>query len=201
MWRQMPKLRIKDTTLSTMYVPWDKSKIAASDLQDGEQSKTLDNGVEDTIRAIYTCMDFADFDSVKFITSKEVIDIRGEDLLQDGIVCEEPSISITNMKDYARFMIYHLTEHVDTNYTLTIQHDGFIVNPDQWRDEYYDYDQGELRCIPVEGWLIRINGVKFPRPDVWDDGRLDWTYRYTPKDTAEGKMIAVEKAVSEYEKN
>ena len=140
MWRQMTKLRIKDTTLSTMYVPWDKSKIAASDLQDGEQSKTLDNGVEDTIRAIYTCMDFADFDSVKFITSKEVIDIRGEDLLQDGIVCEEPSISITNMKDYARFMIYHLTEHVDTNYTLTIQHDGFIVNPDQWRDEYYDYD-------------------------------------------------------------
>ena len=140
MWRQMTKLRIKDTTLSTMYVPWDKSKIAASDLQDGEQSKTLDNGVEDTIRAIYTCMDFADFDSVKFITSKEVIDIRGEDLLQDGIVCEEPSIPITNMKDYARFMIYHLTEHVDTNYTLTIQHDGFIVNPDQWRDEYYDYD-------------------------------------------------------------
>ena len=52
MWRQMTKLRIKDTTLSTMYVPWDKSKIAASDLQDGEQSKTLDNGVEDTIRAI-----------------------------------------------------------------------------------------------------------------------------------------------------
>ena len=60
MWRQMTKLRIKDTTLSTMYVPWDKSKIAPSDLQDGEQSKTLDNGVEDTIRAIYTCMDFAD---------------------------------------------------------------------------------------------------------------------------------------------
>ncbi len=66
MWRQMTKLRIKDTTLSTMYVPWDKSKISSSDLQDGEQSKTIDNGVEDTIRAIHTCMDFADFDSVKF---------------------------------------------------------------------------------------------------------------------------------------
>ena len=75
------------------------------------------------------------------------------------------------------------------------------IKAEYTRDEYYDYDQGELRCIPVEGWLVRINGVKFPRPDVWDDGRLDWTYRYTPKDTAEGKMIAVEKAVREYEKN
>ena len=65
------------------------------------------------------------------------------------------------------------------------------IKAEYTRDEYYDYDQGELRCIPVEGWLVRINGVKFPRPDVWDDGRLDWTYRYTPKDTAEGKMIAV----------
>ena len=70
---------------------------------------------------------------------------------------------------------------------------------DYWEREHPDTD--DLRCINVAGWLIRINGVKFPRPDVWDDGRLDWTYRYTPKDTAEGKMIAVEKAVREYEKN
>ena len=136
----MTKLKIKDTTLSTMYVPWDKSKISSSDLQDGESGKTLDNGVEDTIKAIYTCMDFADFDCVKFITSRNVIDIRGKELLEDGIVCEEPSIPINNMKDYALFMIYHLNEHIDTDYTLTIQHDGFIINPDAWMDEFYNYD-------------------------------------------------------------
>ena len=63
-------------------------------------------------------MESAEFGAVKFITSKEIIEERGEELLQDGIVCEEPHIPITNMKDYAKFMIYHLTEHVDTNFVL-----------------------------------------------------------------------------------
>jgi len=133
-------LNLKDVTLSTVYVPWDKTKISSEDFQDGEKSKTIDNGVEQTIKAIYTCLNFAKFHSVKFITSKEVIDTHGEELLKDGIVCEEPSIPIVNMKEYARFMIYHLTEHIDSDYTLTIQHDGFIINPDAWMDEFYQYD-------------------------------------------------------------
>jgi len=44
------------------------------------------------------------------------------------------------MKDYARYMIYHLHEHVDTDFVLTIQHDGFIINPMAWRDDFFDYD-------------------------------------------------------------
>jgi len=133
-------LNLKGVTLSTVYVPWDKNKISKQDLQDGEFSKTINNGVEQTIKALHTCLNFAKFDAVKFITSKEVIDAYGEELLKDGIVCEEPSISVSNMKDYARLMIYHLTEHIDTEYTLTIQHDGFIINPDAWMDEFYQYD-------------------------------------------------------------
>ena len=71
---------------------------------------------------------------------KKSLRIRGEELLQDGIKCVESSIPITNMKDYARYMIYHLNEVVDTNFVLTIQHDGFIINPDAWRDDFLDYD-------------------------------------------------------------
>lgn len=133
-------LNLKNVTLSTVFVPWDKEKISQENLQDGEKEKVLNDGVSDTIKALYTCMEVADFFEVKFITSKEVIDRFGKDLLNDGIVCEEPSISIENMKDYARFMIYHLGEHIQSEFTLTIQHDGFIINPDAWRDEFLNYD-------------------------------------------------------------
>ena len=103
-------LDLKKVTLFTIYVPWDKSKIAAEDFQDGEQEKSIDNGLEDTIRALYTCVESAEFGSVRFVTSKEIIEERGEELLADGIICEEPHIPVSNMKDYARYMIYHLTE-------------------------------------------------------------------------------------------
>jgi hypothetical protein len=133
-------LKLKNITLSTLYIPWDKSKISQNDFQDGEKEKNVDDGVIKTIKALHTCLSFVEFGSVKFITSKEVIDTFGNDLLEDGILCEEPSIPISNMKDYSRFMIYHLTEHIDTDYTITIQHDGFIINPDSWRDDFLDYD-------------------------------------------------------------
>ena len=65
---------LKRVTLFTIYVPWDKSEIAAEDFQDGEKEKSLDNGLEDTIRALYTCMESADFGAVKFVTSKKIIE-------------------------------------------------------------------------------------------------------------------------------
>ena len=39
-------LDLKRVTLFTLYVPWDKSKIATEDVQDGEIEKKLDNGLE-----------------------------------------------------------------------------------------------------------------------------------------------------------
>ena len=87
-------LDLKKVTLFTIYVPWDKSKIAAEDFQDGEQEKSIDNGLEDTIRALYTCIESAEFGAVRFVTSKEIIEERGEELLEDGIVCELSLIHI-----------------------------------------------------------------------------------------------------------
>ena len=133
-------LDLKRVTLFSIYVPWDKSEIASEDFQDGEKEKSLDNGLEDTIKALHTCLASAEFGAVKLVTSKKVIDERGKELLQDGIVCEEPKIPVKNMKDYARSMIYHTHEHVDTDFVLTVQHDGFIINPLAWRDEFFDYD-------------------------------------------------------------
>ena len=133
-------LNLKNVTLFSIFVPWDKSKISQKNIQDGEIEKTLNDGVNQTIKALYTCMERVNFSSVKFITSRSVIDEFGEELLSDGIICQESNISVENMKDYSRFMIYHLNDYIDTEYVLTIQHDGFIINPDAWRDEFLNYD-------------------------------------------------------------
>ena len=108
-------LDLSRVTLFAIHVAFDKTKTAAQDFQDGEKEKILDNGLEDTIKALHTCIEFAKFGKIRFVTSKDVVDERGQELLKDGIVCEEPNIPITNMKDYARYMIYHLHEHVDTD--------------------------------------------------------------------------------------
>jgi hypothetical protein len=153
-------LNFNNITLSAVFVPWDKDKILSKDLQDEEKDKSVNSGVEDTIKALYTCMEFVNFSSVKFITSKEVIGKFGDKLLKDGIVCEESSISICNMKDYSKFMIYDLNTHIDTDFTLTIQYDGFIINPDAWRDEFLDYDYiGAPWPMPNDNFSYRdING-------------------------------------------
>ena len=50
---------------------------------------------------------------------------------------------------------------------------------DYWERKHPDTD--DLTCINVAGWLVRINGKKYPRDNYADDG-VDWTYRYTSKD-------------------
>ena len=94
-------LDLKRVTLFTLYVPWDKSKIASEDAQDGEIEKKLDNGLEETIKAIHTCLNFAEFGDVKFVTSKQVIEERGEELqlhfmsldVRYGLTEDTPSIT------------------------------------------------------------------------------------------------------------
>jgi hypothetical protein len=57
---------------------------------------------------------------------------------------EHPSIvpiaPIISREEYSSFMVKQLNSYVDTPFALIIQYDGFILNPDAWRDEYLDYD-------------------------------------------------------------
>ena len=65
---------------------------------------------------------------------------------------------------------------------------------DYWNRKYPDSD--EMECINVAGWLIRINGKKYPRDNYGDDG-VDWTYRYTSPNTEEGRQTAIKHALQE----
>ena len=38
------------------------------------------------------------------------------------------------------FLVYSLFSYIDTDYALISQSDGWILNPSNWRDEWFDYD-------------------------------------------------------------
>ncbi len=71
----------------------------------------------------------------------------------------------------------------------------------QWtKDEYTDQDSdGMVSTSAVKGWLVRINGMKYPRGHFDGDDTPDWTYRYTPEEgqTEAGKKIAIDRALGE----
>ena len=62
---------------------------------------------------------------------------------------------------------------------------------DYWERQHPDTD--DLTCVAVRGWLIRINGKKYPR-QLGDEG-IDWTYRYTSPNTEEGRQTAIKHAL------
>ena len=63
----------------------------------------------------------------------------------------------------------------------------------QWTENSYtDQDEyGNIMTVDVNGWLVRINGKKYPR-QLGEEG-IDWTYRYTTKD----RRQAIENALQE----
>jgi hypothetical protein len=64
---------------------------------------------------------------------------------------------------------------------------------DYWERQHPDTD--DLTCVAVRGWLIRINGKKYPRQLGEED--IDWTYRYTAPNTEEGMQTSIKRALSE----
>ena len=96
--------------------------------------------IENTIKAIHTCMNVASFGEVKFVTTDENVQKYKDQLSSDGIVVEEQVRPLTNIDEYNEYILYHLYKHIDTEYCLLVQDHAFIINPDAWKDEFLEYD-------------------------------------------------------------
>ena len=59
---------------------------------------------------------------------------------------------LKNINDFNYKMVYELGSHIKTDFALIVHADGFVVNPDMWRDEFLDYDYiGAPWPLPKEG--------------------------------------------------
>jgi tetratricopeptide (TPR) repeat protein len=47
---------------------------------------------------------------------------------------------IRSLQDYSTFVMKHLLRHIDTEYVLLVQWDGYIVNPESWSEQFQLFD-------------------------------------------------------------
>lgn len=89
-----------------------------------------DNNVEKTEKAFHHCANTFDFYDIKFLSSIEVPSL------------EKYRIKIPNLtyKEYNSFMGRMLGSFVSTDFCLTIQYDGFIIDANKWSDDFLNYD-------------------------------------------------------------
>lgn len=57
---------------------------------------------------------------------------------------------------YSHFMVYCLHTYIKTEYALIVQDDGWALNADNWRDEWFNYDYiGGLTHAALDGNELR----------------------------------------------
>lgn len=47
---------------------------------------------------------------------------------------------IGTINQYNEFILRKLVDYIETDYCLIIQNDGFVINPNLWKDEFLEYD-------------------------------------------------------------
>jgi len=118
--------------------------------------------VDRTINALKYSMNGIAFNEVLLLTDKNV----SHDEIK---ICKIEELDYIN---YSRFIVYELHKHINTDFALIIQDDGFVTNPEKWDDLFLDYDYiGAPFPIPEEsdnisyrdpfGNLIRVGNGGF----------------------------------------
>lgn len=84
--------------------------------------------IKETLKALEICKSFCEFYNVIFFTHKK--------LNENCIIIPE----LKNINDYNNFVIKELPNYIFSDFCLTIQWDGFIVNPSAWIKNFYNFD-------------------------------------------------------------
>lgn len=105
--------------------------------------------IEQTIKALeWSCKDIK-FACVKLVTDVEI------DNVPDFLTVEKTE-RMNNIDDWNYAIIYKLNNFIDTEFAILIHDDGFIVNPDSWRDEFLEYDYiGAPWPLPTDSFSFR----------------------------------------------
>ena len=98
------------------------------------------NRIEETINALHTCKNVANFGEVKLVTTPNYVNKYKDECAIDGILVQEQVKPLTNIDEYNYYILYHLHKHIDTEFCLLVQDHAFIINPDAWREEFFSYD-------------------------------------------------------------
>jgi hypothetical protein len=87
--------------------------------------------IEESINAIKKSINSIDFKDVIFLTHEDIILNFAE---VKKIDC------IDSIRKYDAFCLTKLNDYINTEYCLILQHDGYIINPQNWRDNFLKFD-------------------------------------------------------------
>lgn len=70
-------------------------------------------------------------------------------------------VPTNSIDEWNRYVVFDLGDHIDTEYALLVHPDGFVVNPESWRNEWLQYDYiGSPFPLPTDDFSYRdVNGV------------------------------------------
>lgn len=109
--------------------------------------------IDQTVKALeYSCKGI-EFGSVKIAS-----DIKPKYL--PSYIQHEYTEKSSNIDEWNYNIIYNLPKHIDTEFALLIHDNGFVVNPESWKDEFLNYDYiGAPWPLPNDDFSYRdING-------------------------------------------
>ncbi len=109
--------------------------------------------VRATIKAMQYSMRGIDFGAAVLVTHRKPLFLPKE--------IEYAHIDkLTEIDKFNYAMIYEMHKYIHTDFMLLVHADGFVVNPDSWRDEFLDYDYiGSPFPLPKDDFSYRdING-------------------------------------------
>jgi len=66
-----------------------------------------------------------------------------------------------NSIEHSRICLQEVAKHVDTNWTLFVQYDGFPTNPELWTDEFLEYDYIGSPFRKHDKWVVGNGGFSF----------------------------------------
>lgn len=73
-------------------------------------------------------------------------------------------LELNSLDEYSYAMVYKLRDYVTTDYCVTIQDDGFIINPEMWDWNWLNYDYiGSPWPLPKDDFSYRTPEGKLER--------------------------------------
>jgi hypothetical protein len=105
--------------------------------------------VEATVEALKYSSKNIDFGAIKLLSHYCPTNI-------DNTIAFNQIEKTKDIDEWSFKAIYTLPHFVDTDFAILIHADGFIVNPDSWKDEFFEYDYiGAPWPLPTDNFSYR----------------------------------------------
>tara|TARA_B100001093_G_scaffold73188_1_gene63774 strand:+ start:802 stop:1494 length:693 start_codon:yes stop_codon:yes gene_type:complete len=116
--------------------------------------------VEISLKVLKHCTSVFEFDDIVICSKIPNLDASKFEALGVRFVLEDDLDS--SYESYNFFKLNRLNDHINTDFVLTVENDGFIIDSSFWKDEFLDYDYiGSPWYDPIDNHKYRVGNGGF----------------------------------------